>query len=447
MKGKKIISTAVALTMLVSTVIVPAEKQIKAATSASDQYKLVWSDEFVGDSLDTDIWTMQTGNWGWGNRELQNYTDRPENVKVENGNLVITIRKEVDENGEYKEYTSGRLTSSGKASFRYGKIEARIKVPGERGMWPAFWMLGQNEPKGWPYCGEIDILETWNSYSFAQGTIHFENEINKPMRDTYIPGKTNLKDKTQWHVYGMNWTPKQIEFYVDDEVYFTINIDESYMKEMHNDYYLLLNCAVGGNLPGVGPDEKFEKSEMLVDYVRVYQRDCDANKYMSTTWKEENKKAVPSYKYNFINATANISSQTLLEGEDVLIPKVTKKAYKFDGWYNSATSKKISQNLRARANTTIKAKWNKISLKKVKIVPTKQKIKKVITVKYKCKGKYDGFQVKIGKQTEETKYKNCSMYGFKSGKTYKAKVRSYAIDSRGKKIYGKWSDTVKIKAK
>ena len=416
---------------------------ISVAAAGSTNYKLIWSDEFNGTSLDTTIWNYDIGNSGWGNNEWENYTDSEDNVKVRDGNLVITARAEKDETGKVTQYTSGRLNTSGKASFKFGKMEARIKVPNDTGLWPAFWMLGQNEPKGWPYCGEIDILETWNSINFAQGTIHWENEINKPKRDTYLTGSTTLTDKAQWHVYGLTWTPKEISFSVDDTIYKTIDIRSADKSELREDeYYFLLNCAVGGNLPYVGPNEDFESAQMLVDYVRVYQRESDNG---SATFKTNYKNQVPSYFVYFKNLGKTISTKILQSGETIVLPKVKRKKYKFSGWYLG--TQKVTDEKRISTNLTIHTKWKKIKLNRPKITSTKQHYKKALSVRYKVKGKFDGFQIKAGKKKRTTESKTITILGYKSKHTYQVKVRAYAIDSTGRKIFGKWSKSVKIKVK
>ncbi len=416
---------------------------ISVAAAGSTNYKLIWSDEFNGTSLDTTIWNYDIGNSGWGNNEWENYTDSEDNVKVQGGNLVITARAEKNEAGKVEQYTSGRLNTSGKASFKFGKLEARIKVPNDMGLWPAFWLLGQNEPKGWPYCGEIDILETWNSTNFAQGTIHWENEVSKPKRDSYLTGSVTLADKTQWHVYGLTWTPKTISFSVDDKIYKTIDITAANKSELRGDeYYILLNCAVGGNLPYVGPNEDFTSAQMLVDYVRVYQRESDGG---SATFKSNYMSQVPSYTVQFKNLGKTVSTQTLRSGETAVIPKVRRKKYKFNGWYQG--TKKFTDENRISANLTIRTKWKKIKLNRPKITSTKQYYKRALSLRYKAKGKFDGFQVQAGKKKRITESKTITVLGFKSKKTYKVKVRAYSIDSTGKKIFGKWSKAVKIKVK
>ncbi len=451
MKGKRLTGKIVR-TMVITIVLIMAGGTITnictKAANQSDMYKLVWSDEFNGNELDTSIWNYNYGNGdnvaGWGNNELEYYTDDKANVKVQNGSLIITARAEKDENGKTTRYTSGRLNTSGKASFKYGKMEARIKIPSVKGLWPAFWMLGQNEPKGWPYCGEIDILETWNTLQFAQGTVHWENELLKPGRDTYNAFSTQMKDKTQWHIYGMNWDEKKIEFTLDNKVYGTYKLKGSDKSELKKEFYFIINCAVGGNLAYFAPDEDFHSADMMIDYVRVYRRAGDKGT-MTAKWTDKNRESVPKRNIIFKNGKKQVSKQTVLDGENYTIPKVKKKGYKFEGWYYG--KKKIKEGARAYNNMTIVPKWKKIKLKKAKVVVPKQNYKRYATVKLNAKGAYDGIQVKIGKKSDFAESKVLTFGKFKSGKTYKVKARTFAIDSRGKKIYGKWSSAKKITIK
>lgn len=455
MKGSNLLGKVVKTAVAISTIVVAIgmTTNVGATTSKADLYKLVWSDEFNGSELDTTIWNYNTGYGdnvpGWGNNELQCYTDQPENVKVKDGNLVITAIAEKNDQGKTKKYTSGRLNTSGKAAFKYGKLEARIKIPAVRGLWPAFWMLGQNEPKGWPYCGELDILETWNELQFAQGTVHWENELLREGVDTYNAFSTKMKDKSQWHVYGMNWNEKKIEFTLDNKVYGTFKLKGSDKSELKKEFYFIINCAVGGNLPFYEPYEDFVSADMLVDYVRVYQRASDKGT-MTATWSQAEKAKVPKWSITFKNGKKILSKQTVLDGENYMIPSVKKKGYKFLGWYNGKTE--IKDGARAYSDMTIAAKWEKIRLKKAKVTVPKQKYKRYATVKLTAKGKYDGFQVRIKNKTvtEKAKVKKTKTIDvgmLKSGKTYKVKARTYSVDSRGKRIYGKWSSPKKITIK
>ncbi len=437
--GRAILGIATVMVIAMTTNI-----NVQAA-GKSTAYKLVWSDEFVGTELNMNNWQYNIGAGGWGNNEHQYYTDREENIKVADGKLIITAKAEqYENNGQKANYTSARITTSGLQSFKYGKIEARMKCPDDMGLWPAFWMLGQNEPKGWPYCGEIDILETWNDLTFAQGALHWEAEDIRPNRDTYVAAKRSSVDKTQWHIYGINWTPKSIQWTFDNQVYFEYKINTSAQSELHKEFYILLNCAVGGNLPYYTPNEDFVSAQVEVDYVRVYQRESD-NGSMTSTWAQQDKDAVAKHHVVIKNQGKVIFDEMVWDRDTVTLPKTTRKGYKFLGWYDGNT--KVSENTRIRKDSNIQSKWKKIKVNQVKITSTKQKYKRCATLKYKVKGKVDGYQIKVGKKYDTSKRKSITYGLFKSKKTYKAKVRAYVIDSRGKRIYGKWSKTVKITIK
>lgn len=443
--GKKIAVVVMALVGITAISTVNAQ-----AAKKSTQYKMVWSDEFNGTELNEKNWTYDIGNGGanigWGNLELEYYTDRTDNVKVQNGNLIITAKAEKyinKETGGVYKYTSGRIKTNNLQSFKYGRLEARMKLPDSRGLWPAFWMLGYDE-KGWPFCGEIDIFETWNERQFVQGTIHWVNELTRPNLDTYRATSTTLEDKTDWHIYGINWTPKKIEWTLDGKVYKTFELKGSDKSELKKEFYFIINCAVGGSLAYYAPNEDFISDTVVVDYVRVYQRASDNGSYTGT-WTAEEKAAVKAYTVKYKNGKKVVSEQKLLEGETSKIPTAKKKGYIFKGWYIG--KKKVTEDTRIYANSTIKAKWEKIKVKRAVITSTKQQYKKTATLEFKVKGKADGYEVKVGKKKEDTPTEIAIFGKFKSGKTYKAKVRAYRIDSRGKKIYGKWSKTVKITIK
>lgn len=239
--------------------------------NADSSYQLVWSDEFNGTALDTSIWNYEigTGDNGWGNNELQYYTDRTENVSVSDGNLHITARKE-DYNGS--SYTSGRITSYQKMDFTYGRVEARIAVPQGEGLWPAFWMLGSDYTQNtWPTCGEIDIMESVNALNTAYGTVHWG--VNGSNHAEYGQN-TKVNNMSDYHVYAVEWTKDYIKWFVDDVQFNVIDISkasEGDLEEFHHDYFLIFNMAVGGNWPGNNIDESNMPVSMDVDYVRVYQ--------------------------------------------------------------------------------------------------------------------------------------------------------------------------------
>jgi beta-glucanase (GH16 family) len=245
-----------------------------------EEWDLIWSDEFDGTGLpDTSKWTYDIGDWGWGNNELQYYTEnRLENARQEDGNLIIEARK--DDDGY--NWSSARLTTRGKVTFTYGKIEFRAKVPVERGNWAAGWTLGDNyvDEISWPYCGEIDILETVG-YEIddetgdgkAHASIHcgaYYFKLNN--HPTSIIEVENMHD--EWHTYGIIWTPEGIEAYVDDQIYFTYNDTSTDLSWPYSDpQNLILNLAMGGGWGGAeGMDETVTNQQFVIDYVRVYGR-------------------------------------------------------------------------------------------------------------------------------------------------------------------------------
>lgn len=233
--------------------------------------ELTWSDEFDYTGLpDTSKWAYDTGGGGWGNQELEYYTDRAENARVENGHLIIEARKE-----DWKElqYTSARLVTRGKASFRYGRIEVKAKLPSGRGTWPAIWMLADKEPLAWPDDGEIDIMEhVGHNPGFIHGSVHckkYYHVIGTQKTDTiYVPDFADA-----FHVYSLDWDADSIRVSVDDSTYFRFaNEHTGYdVWPFDNKMYLLLNIAVGGGWGGQkGVDDSIWPRRMEVDYVRVY---------------------------------------------------------------------------------------------------------------------------------------------------------------------------------
>jgi len=242
------------------------------------EWIIVWSDEFEEDKVDTTKWTYDIGNWGWGNGEDQYYTkDRKENARVENGNLIIEARK----NDMGKEWTSARLTTREKVSFLYGKIEFRAKVPHYKGNWAAGWLLGDEyiDELSWPYCGEIDILEsvgyemddvTGNGIAHASahsGGRYFKLE-NQP---TSTVGVENMNN--EYHTYAVEWTPEKIKVLVDDKHYFTYTDNSSELVwPFSKPQNIILNLTIGGGWGGYyGIDEGINSQKMIIDYVKVYE--------------------------------------------------------------------------------------------------------------------------------------------------------------------------------
>ncbi|GAB6930412.1 hypothetical protein JCM10914A_43950 [Paenibacillus sp. JCM 10914] len=254
------------LSLLLMISLVAILLPVKSASAAT--WSLVWSDEFNGTSLNRANWTTEigTGSGGWGNNELQYYTERPENLQVTGGNLVITARKE---GYGGMNYTSARIKTQGLQNFTYGKVEARIKLPSGQGLWPAFWMLGSNITSvGWPRSGEIDIMERVNHNPNVNGTVHWDAGGHAE----YGRASGNL-DFSQFHVYSIEWDSKYIRWFVDGQQFneFYIENGTGNTEEFHRPFFILLNMAVGGNWPGSPNNSTPFPSQMLVDYVRVYQ--------------------------------------------------------------------------------------------------------------------------------------------------------------------------------
>ena len=226
---------------------------------------LVWSEEFNTDGApNTAKWGYDLGAGGWGNNEQEYYTSRPENAVVLNGVLKITAKKE-SYNGS--NYTSARLLSKDKFSFKYGKIEVRAKLPAGGGTWPAIWMLGNNiSTVSWPACGEIDIMEhVGNTVNKVYGTLHHPGHSggNGDGATIIIPDAT-----TAFHNYILEWSASTIKIYVDTQLFFTFANNAS--LPFNQNFFVILNLAMGGNFGGT-IDPAFNSATMEVDYVRVYQ--------------------------------------------------------------------------------------------------------------------------------------------------------------------------------
>ncbi|ARV09402.1 glycosyl hydrolase family 16 [Winogradskyella sp. PC-19] len=267
--------------LIASTVSCNTDETQTVATFSN----LVFEDNFDKDGvIDTDIWNFDIGDGtaqgipGWGNNELQYYTDRPENATVENGYLLITPRQE-EFNGA--QYTSARLQTKNNVQQQYGRFEARIRLPYGQGMWPAFWLLGEDSDGSiWPQIGEIDIMENvGDEPTKIFGTVHGPSYSGaESVSKSYTLENTRVD--TEFHVYGIEWGPDYINFYIDDVLYNQItpeDIDEETNGEgewVFNDrpFYIILNVAVGGNLPGPPNAETEFPQTMLVDYVRVYKQ-------------------------------------------------------------------------------------------------------------------------------------------------------------------------------
>jgi beta-glucanase (GH16 family) len=235
--------------------------------------QLVIQDEFnVDGQPNTNLWGYNIGRGqnGWGNNELQFYTDRSKNVTVKDGNLVITAEKESFSGAEY---TSARLITKGKFEQTYGRFEARMKLPWGQGMWPAFWMLGSDiDTKPWPSCGEIDIMEfRGQNPSTVLGTVHGPGYSGGQSIGKSYTLKNGRFD-TEFHIFGVEWGPKYINFYLDNVLYNQITpADLPGEWVFDKPFFLLLNLAVGGSFVGSPNNETVFPQTLLVDYVRIYK--------------------------------------------------------------------------------------------------------------------------------------------------------------------------------
>jgi beta-glucanase (GH16 family) len=235
---------------------------------------LIWSDEFNGAEIDETDWTFEIGDGcpglcGWGNNELEYY--RKENASIINGNLVIEARQEAFGS---RSYTSSRMITKGKFDFKYGRVDIRAALPEGKGVWPALWMLGANiDAVSWPKCGEIDIMEKIGGgieERKVHGTVHWFADAYANYGGSFTsPTSGIFNDK--FHVFSLTWDAEFIRWYVDDVEFHVIDIRPSHLDEFRENFFLLLNVAVGGNWPGSPDGTTRFPQRMIVDYIRVFQ--------------------------------------------------------------------------------------------------------------------------------------------------------------------------------
>ena len=276
-------------TMLLLPLLLTGCSGKKPSKTIPDGYKLFFEDNFEGDTLNEQYWSYQTGdgtpNTGWGNNELEYY--KKENVSVKDGQLHITAKRE---SCEGYDYTSARIRTTKKVFFKYGIVEARISLPAQKGMWPAFWLLPEEwKYGGWPDSGEIDIMEANGGNEYGTScALHYSVSQGA---DTYQTGYNNMKKRgetpssiTEFHVYKLDWQEETISFYVDDQLILeipqrtwssgTVDKEKNPVAPFDQNFHILLNMAVGGNyVKNVEPDKDFVSADMIVDYVRVYTYD------------------------------------------------------------------------------------------------------------------------------------------------------------------------------
>ena len=292
LKGYVLSGTAIALSFLLATSLVPADA---AAKPAPKLLKLLWSDEFAGKKgalPSSKTWNYDIGNsYGWGNSELEYYTQKPANISLDGkGKLVVTANRISDSSGFQVgtvpgteqilnmcpecQFTSAKIKTANKLGIQYGRIEIRMKNPAGVGTWPAFWMLGDDLLDGnpWPECGEIDIMEARGYMGEAAfGTIHGPNFANGNFGgygSTYNNG-AQLSDA--FHTYAIEWKKNQIDFYVDDSLYLSATPKDIAPGRwvFNQEFFLILNLAMGGEFAG-DLDPALMQSQMSIDYIRVY---------------------------------------------------------------------------------------------------------------------------------------------------------------------------------
>jgi beta-glucanase (GH16 family) len=251
------------------------------SVAPGESLRLVWSDEFQqpdGSAPDPAKWGYDTGGSGWGNNELEYYTSRTNNARIEDGKLVIEARKE---NYDGRNITSARLLTKGKWSGTYGRIEACIKIPRGQGMWPAFWMLGTNiASANWPACGEIDIMENIGKEpGTVHGTVHGPQSGRDYNGGIGVGWPVKLPDgaafANDFHLYAVEWTTNRIDWLLDGNKYFEVtpaNLPKDAKWVFNQPQFLLLNLAVGGGWPGNPDATTTFPQRMIVKYVRVYEK-------------------------------------------------------------------------------------------------------------------------------------------------------------------------------
>lgn len=245
-------------------------------------WTIAWNDEFDGPDgsrPDPARWVHDVGGGGWGNEELQTYTDRAANASIRGGHLVITARAErfTGPDGIARDYTSARLKTLGRFAQTYGRFEARLQVPRGQGLWPAFWMLGTDiDSAGWPACGEIDVVENiGREPATVHGTLHGPGYSGGRSLGTGVAGPDGRAFADGFHVFAVEWEPAEIRWYLDGWLFLSRkpgDLPEGSRWVFDHDFFVLLNVAVGGRWPGNPDATTVFPQEMKVDYVRVFRR-------------------------------------------------------------------------------------------------------------------------------------------------------------------------------
>ncbi len=272
---------------------------------SSAQWEMIWNDEFNNSILDNSKWINDVGGNGWGNNEAQFYTAGSANLTMNNGFATITAKaQQLGSN----QYTSAKIISKNLFDVKYGKIEGRMKCPMGKGLWPAFWMLGSNiDTVSWPQCGEIDIMEHINNEPKIHGTAHWNNVGHQ-----YLGGIINT-DPTLFHTYSIVWDANSIKWYMDDQLYYILNISNNTngTEEFHKKFYLILNLAVGGNWPGYPDASTVFPAEFVIDYIRVYKPAVAATDELLASSIE----LIPNPADQTIQLISNFSNESFSNGQ------------------------------------------------------------------------------------------------------------------------------------
>lgn len=249
------------------------------SVATADEWKLVWQDEFNGDSLNYDQWKIEVNAFGGGNQEQQIYTDRAKNVRVQNGQLVIEAHNDnAAIAGTSRPYSSGRIHSKRRGDWKYGRFEVRAKLPAGQGIWPAIWMLPSDDQYGnWARSGEIDIMEfKGQEPTTIWGTLHYGDKWPDNIHSGDTLKTPNTDYSADFHVYATEWEEGEIRWYIDGKLWQTqtkwSTPDAAFPAPFDQKFHMILNVAVGGNFVGPTNSETKFPAAMLVDYVRIYQR-------------------------------------------------------------------------------------------------------------------------------------------------------------------------------
>ncbi|AWM32668.1 glycoside hydrolase family 16 protein [Hymenobacter nivis] len=258
------------------TPVAPTPTPVATNSEARDyaQYtELVWGDEFDGAAVDPTKWGYDLGNNnGWGNNELEYYTNSTENASLSGGNLVIQAKKQAQGG---RDYTSARMLTKGKQDFKFGRVDVRAKMPKGQGIWPAIWMLGSDiDQNNWPKCGEIDMMELRGQEpSKILSTMHYPDaagaHLYKGVSNITLPNSASFAD--DFHLFSVVRSQNQMRFFLDGTLYYTFSSSDASIYPFNNPFFLVLNVAVGGDFLGSPDANTVFPQQMTVDYVRYYQ--------------------------------------------------------------------------------------------------------------------------------------------------------------------------------